>query len=139
MVRTKQVIKIVIITFIIMIILWGGITAFRYYSATVRGKTGAKEFIESKEHRIYSYEHFYELYATIKSKKVLYESQKESLKNAESASERERIRQNISGIRSSLSRAIEEYNADASKVETKGKFKSDDLPDKIKMSDITNE
>lgn len=122
--------------FLILIV---GIYLFRYGTASIRGIIGAKEKVESAEHRLYSYEHFYDLYGTIKAKETLYESQKDALKNAETQSERARIRQNIYGIKASLRRAIEEYNADAAKIETKGKFKADDLPFKIKINDIINE
>ena len=117
---------------IILFLLFGGL-AYRYFTAEIRGKVDAKEHVESGDHRIYSYELFYDMYGNIKSYQTALEAQKENLEYAESSSERSRIRSNISGIKSQLRRAIEEYNAEASKVKTVGKFRSDDLPQKIKF------
>lgn len=130
--KTKHLILIAIGVIVLMVAPW----AIKYYTAEIRGKIDAKEKIESAEHRLYSYEYFYDKYGSIQSYKTTLESQYEVLESAESKKERARIRSNIAGIKSQLRRSIEEYNAEANKIKTKGKFREDDLPVEIEMENI---
>jgi hypothetical protein len=125
--KTKHVIIAVVAIVAFIVAIW----AFRYYTAEIRGKIQAKERVESGSHRLYSYEFFYDLYASIQSYETALKAQRERLETAETASERARIRSNIAGIKAQKRRAIERYNANAQKVETKAKFKADDLPTRI--------
>lgn len=130
--------KKIFIGIVVLVIMIVSPWAFKYYTAEIRGKINAKEKIESAEHRLYSYEKFYDMYASIKSYVTALESQKENLKFAETSSERQRIRSNISGIKSQLRRAIEEYNSESRKIKTIGKFKADDLPYKLEYENFIN-
>jgi len=122
--KTSHKILLILTIPALIIITWG----YRYYTAEIRGRIDAKEQIESSDHRIYSYEYFYNMYGTIQSYETAIEEQEDLLEYAETVSERQRIRQNLAGIRSQRRRAIEQYNARASMIETRGKFLADDLP-----------
>lgn len=126
--KTKN---IVLLSVVILIGLIAASYTYRYYTAELRGKVSAKERIESANHRLYSYEYFYDLKASIDAYDAALDAQKEVLKSAETTSERSRIRSNIAGIKAQKQRAIEKYNNDAKKVKTRGKFRSDDLPYQI--------
>lgn len=118
---------------ILLVLILGafGSWAWRYYTAETKGKVEAKEKTESGNYRIYSYDHFYDMYQQVQSYDKKIEIHKKQLEKATSEDERRRIRQNLTGLRSQRSDLIQQYNADARKEKTKGKFQPDDLPRKI--------
>lgn len=129
--RTKHWILIISGIILLLFAPW----IIKYYTAEIRGKIDAKDKIESSEHRIYSYEYFHDMYGAIQSYETKIKAQKERLKHSETKEERARIRSNIAGLKSQKRSAIEEYNAEARKVKTKGKFRSDDLPKHIEYEE----
>jgi hypothetical protein len=125
--KAKHVLLVVFSIVLLGLGSWG----IRYLMAPIKGKVEAREHIESSDHRLYSYEHFYDMYAQIRSYETALSAQQEALEYAETSAERQRIRANIAGIKAQRRRSIEKYNADAKKVKTRGKFKADDLPYQI--------
>jgi hypothetical protein len=130
--NTKKIVLFSILGLVVII----GILFFsfgvRWITAPIEGRVGAREKVESAEHRLYAYEHFYNMYADIKAYDAQIEAQKALLKDLEKGSEHyNKINQNIAGIISQRARVVQEYNADARKVKTRAKFKADDLPYQI--------
>ncbi|MFW6246904.1 MAG: hypothetical protein ACOC22_01875 [bacterium] len=105
----------------------------RYTLAPIKGKVEQRETVESGDFRMYSYEHFHNLFGVIQANQTELETQEYLLKEAESQNERERIRSNIAGIRSQMRRNVERYNSDARQIKTRGKFRDDDLPYEIEL------
>lgn len=108
-----------------------GSWAYRWYTAPIKGKIEKREKTESADYRIYSYDHFYDLYHKVESYDKEIKNQKDLLEQTEDPKEKRRIRRNITGLKSQRSRAIEKYNSDARKEKTKGKFQPKDLPKRI--------
>lgn len=126
-----------IFLFIITIsIIVGGTWTYKWFTAPIRGKIEKREKIQGRDFRIYSYDHFYDLYSSYQSYKDALRAQLNVLESAEDSSEKRRIRQNIAGIKSQMARVREEYNNDSRKQETVGKFKSWDLPEKLSIYNV---
>lgn len=119
---------IAVIVFLLMATAGGWV--WRWYTAPIKGKIDAREHIESKDHRLYGYEHFYDLHAAYKATKGKLENQKEMLPHVDGIQET-RTRQNIAAIKSQLAKIRSEYNEDSKKTKTLGKFKSWDLPKRL--------
>jgi len=109
----------------------GGVWAFRYFTAPISGRVEAQVTIQSGANRIQAYNHFFDLYAAIKSYDALIKAQEDELASTTSTDEQERIRANIAGIRGQKARAIQQYNADAKKSYTIGQFRDWQLPYQI--------
>ena len=105
--------------------------AWRYYTAPVRGQIEQREEVQSGDYRLYSYEHFYNLYAEVLAYEDQIRNQREMLETVE-GDEAARYRQNINALKNQRASAIREYNADARK-ETRGQFRDDDLPYQISI------
>lgn len=115
----------------VLLLLIGGIWAFRYFTAPVRGIVGAYEQIQSGAMRISSYNYFFNLYASIQSYDISLAALQEQLGQVTSVSERERILATIAGLKGQKARAIAQYNADARKEYTIGQFRDVNLPYQI--------
>lgn len=125
---TTKIVLWIVAIFIAMAAIGYGI---RWVTAPIEGRVGMRENVESAEFRQFSYEHFYNQQATIRSYEDALMAQYDLLGTAESQSERRRVRANIAGIKAQRARAIERYNADARKEKTQGKFRANDLPYQI--------
>lgn len=123
--------------FVCFIALIFGSWAWKYYTASIKGKVNAEVQIESAESRIQWYNHFHDLCSVVQSNKESLRVQKMLLESSESNDERIRIRANIGGIQAQIARNVNRYNADASKNYTAARFKDSDLPFKLSVSGET--
>ena len=104
---------------------------WRYYTAEPRGIANAEHRIESAPSRITSYNHYFDLCASIQGYNGQLAAQQEQLDASELTDDRSRIRANIAGLKGQRSRAVAQYNADARKAYTSARFLGDDLPKHI--------
>ena len=82
--------------------------------------------VNSAQNQIYSYEYFFNMYATI-------EGSANSIKYLDP--EKDRIE--INGIKMNLSKWISDYNANSLKVESRARFKDgNQLPDQLSLKDF---
>lgn len=109
---------------------------WQWFTAPFKGKLEKRKEVQSGDFRKYSYEHFYDMYAQIKSYNQQIKAQKQNLKNTQDKERKQKIRQNIVGLQSQRSRLIQQYNADARKTKTSGQFRSNDLPRKIDPEEL---
>lgn len=125
-----------ILTFLVlMALVIGGTWTYKWFTAPIRGKIEMREQIQNKDHRRYSYEHFYDLYASYESYKDSLRAQKQVLETADGNHEN-RVRQNIAALKSQMARVREEYNADSRKTKTAGQFKAWDLPKRLEPYEV---
>lgn len=120
--------KVFLVVMAVVIVLIGGGWAFRYFTAPIEGRVTAQEQIQSAPMMITAYNHFYDLYAAIKSYDPMIQAQKDILAQTTSETDRSRILINIAGITAQKARSIQQYNADAQKEYTIGQFKDKSLP-----------
>ena len=99
-----------------------------YFLAAPAGKVGAEIQIESAEHRIAAYNHFFNLCAGIRSAEAALEAQFIQLNLTDDGFHKIRIQTNITGLLSHRAQKIEEYNANARKSYTEAQFRDSDLP-----------
>jgi len=119
----------IIIFLVIFLVLFGGIMAFRYFTAEIRGIVPAEERIQSADFRIYSYEYFYNQLATINAEEANYDAQYERLQTLTTESdEYNRVQRNLAAIKAHIERLKRQYNADSKKEGTRGQFRATDLP-----------
>lgn len=105
--------------------------AWRYYTASVEGKVGASEQIQSAPHRIAAYNHFFDLCAGVRADEVSLDAQTIQLQATTDAFQRTRVQTNITGLIGHRASLIEEYNANARKDYTEAAFRDSDLPFQI--------
>lgn len=111
--------------------------AIQWYTAPFRGELSKREKIEaSGEWKIAKYNHFFDLCAAIKGNYKALKAQEELLEQTTDTKEKQRIRQNIAGIKIQLHRDIEQYNADVEKEYTAGQMRDSGLPYKISMAKL---
>ena len=127
----------VIAFFVCMVLLVFGGWAFKYFTAPIKGTVDAEVQIESAESRISNYNHFYDLCSQVQSMKQSIQNQKELLEYSDDEN-RQRVLANIAGMKSQLSRYVNQYNADASKSYTAARFRSATLPYKLYIDGTTN-
>ena len=99
-----------------------------YFLAAPAGKVGAEIQIESAEHRITAYNHFFNLCAGVRSTEAALEAQSTQLELTNDGFQKIRIQTNITGLLSHRAQKIEEYNANARKVYTEAQFRDSNLP-----------
>lgn len=107
--------------------------AFRYYTAEIRGQVGAEEDIQSAAYRVYSYDHFFKMYADIQAFDDQIRNQEELIAELSDEEEIQRYRKNINALRNRKASVVREYNADARREETAGQFRDDGLPYQIEL------
>lgn len=121
-----------IAAFILLILVIGAMFLFSFgwfsqSTADFRGRVGVAEKTKANANfRIASYDHFYDLCASVQSK----ESTIQALK-AEAPSDAARASQVQGAITANLiqrNASINQYNADARKAGTSGQFRASDLP-----------
>ena len=106
-----------------------------YFLAAPAGKVGAEIQIESAEHRIVAYNHFFNLCAGVRSTEAALEAQFIQLNLTDDGFQKIRIQTNITGLLSHRSQKIEEYNANARKNYTEAQFRDSDLPYQLPTKD----
>jgi hypothetical protein len=106
--------------------------AIQWGTADIRGKLNAREQIHANgSYRIDAYEHFFNLCASVQTNEQNLDAQYDELNAAQDVGDKEnveRIQANISGLRSAIADAVNQYNADANKSYTVGQFRSSSLP-----------
>lgn len=105
-----------------------GVFVIQWGTAPVRGKLSAREQIQSGSNRIVSYNHFFDLCASIQATEAVLSASLDELKSTSNADDKERVRTNITGLRAQRARSIAQYNVDARKNYTIGQFRSSSLP-----------
>lgn len=106
----------------------GGISfGIRWAMAGPSGKLQARQAILGGANRITSYNHFFDLCASVQGLEGQRDSQLAELPKAR-GDDRDRILTNIAGIEGARAQAIAQYNADARKDYTIGQFRASALP-----------
>lgn len=127
--------KWLVLSILGVFILVGFSWLWRYGTAAIEGRVGAREQIQSKETIIGAYTHFFDLKAAIDALTPAIEAQQEQLGLVSSTESKERILANIAGMKAQRARLIAQYNADAQKGYTIGQFKDWSLPNHIDGGD----
>ena len=109
-------------------LLVGGTMLLRYYMAGLSGRLTANEQIQSGQHRVVAYNHFFDLCAGVRTNEQSLEAQTDLLDNNLDSLQKIRIQTNISGLIGNRASLIEEYNANARKDYTEGQFRDSNLP-----------
>lgn len=128
---TGKIVLIVVGSILLILALSAGIWGFRYATAGVRGQIEAREEIQSADYRIYSYDHFYNLYANVQSYEDQIRNQRNLMETLEDEEEIARYRQNVNALMNQRASVVRQYNADVRKEGTRGQFLADDLPRQI--------
>lgn len=113
-----------------------GVNLWRYHMAPFFGMVDAEVQIESGANRRYTYDHFFNLCAAVRSTEAKIDEQRTLLASAPEANQA-MIYTNIAGLTSARANYIEEYNADANKAYTSARFLSDQLPRQLDHSSYT--
>jgi hypothetical protein len=100
---------------------------YQWVAAPFVGELEQRQKVQSGEFRMYSYEHFYDLCASIQRKQRTLMAQEEL--------DNDRAEQNAAALKGQIQNDISKYNADARKEETMGQFKANDLPEHINYSE----
>lgn len=109
---------------------WG----WRYYTASIEGRVGASEKIQSAPNRISAYDHFFNLCAGIRADEVSLDAQNDLLQVTSDTFQRTRVQTNIVGLIGHRASLIEEYNANARKDYTVGQFRDSNLPYQLQVN-----
>jgi len=111
-----------------------GVGFFKRSTADFRGETEQIERVQADpNYRIAAYEHFYDLCASVQTKEATAVALHEELKSGPSDSRREQINATLTALTSSRAAAINQYNADARKADTKANFLASDLPYQLSL------
>jgi hypothetical protein len=121
----------VILGFIALLILISVATGtFRYVMAPFFGAIEQQIEIESGASRTYNYNWFFNKCSAIQSKELTLQHLMQELNPTEMQTT------NISGLMASRNADITEYNARASAIDTQGRFRSDNLPERIPLGNF---
>lgn len=123
--------KIILFVVVVGVLLAVGSYGYKYVMAPVAGKANAEWKIESADSRIAGYEKFFDQCAAIQGYESAIQVQQDGLLAATTPEDKSRIQTVIAGIKAQRSRAIAQYNADARKTYTSGRFKDAGLPQQI--------
>lgn len=123
--------KIILFVVVVGVLLAVGSYGYKYVMAPVAGKANAEWKIESADSRIAGYEKFFDQCAAIQGYESAIQVQQDGLLAASTPEDKSRIQTVIAGIKAQRSRAIAQYNADARKTYTSGRFKDAGLPQQI--------
>lgn len=121
---------------VVLVLLQIALLTWRYYTADIRGKVGAEVKITGADRRLYNYEHFFNLCATIQGHEYTLYVHRETLSTLE-GKEAERTRTVIASIAAERGRQIAQYNADAQKHYTMARFKDEQLPPQLSVHQTT--
>jgi hypothetical protein len=105
--------------------------AWKYFMAPVAGKAEAEWQQESGANRTAQYDKFFDLCAAIQGYESTIRIQSEALKTATAPEDRSRLTTVVAGVRAQRGRAIAQYNADARKSYTQGRFLDGSLPTQL--------
>jgi hypothetical protein len=109
----------------------GASYAWKYFMAPIAGKADAEWQQESGVNRTAQYDHYFDLCASIQGYEATVKAQQGALLTATEPSDRSRIQTVIAAVRAQRGRAIAQYNVDARKAYTKGRFLDGSLPTQL--------
>lgn len=128
-------IGVLLVVFFLTVVFWGFGTGFKYFTAEPSGIAEKERQVQSAEFRIHSYEHFYDMKAHIEGLEAKYIAQNKKLeKQKEGTEEYNRTMTNIAALEGLIIETKAKYNADARKEETRGQFRSSELPYQYDLS-----
>lgn len=104
---------------------------WKYFMAPVAGKADAEWQQESGVNRTAKYDHYFDLCASIQGYEATIRAQTVALTQTADPADHSRISTVLGAVRSQRGRAIAQYNADARKAYTSGRFLDDSLPKQI--------
>lgn len=114
-----------------IVLVVGGGWAYRYFTAPIEGALEQRETVQSGGSRIYNYNRFFSLCASVQSFEDQIDSQEQLLENTSDEDHLSMIRRNISGLNAQRQNTIATYNSEARAIETGGQFRDDGLPESI--------
>lgn len=128
-----------VVTVLVLSLMWTfGWGWFARTTAEPRGLQAQRELVEADgDYRIAAYEHFFDLCAAVQSRESTIEQLEAELPGAEPR-RAEQIRTTLTALRSSRASAVHEYNADARKAATEGKFRDLGLPSRLELQKETS-
>lgn len=129
--ETGKIVLYAILGFLGIAVLVVGSWWIRYATAEVRGRIEAREQIQSADYRIFSYDHFFNLYADVQAFEDQIRNQRAIVADLSEEEEIARYRRNINALLNQRASVIRQYNADARKEGTRGQFRADQLPYQI--------
>lgn len=104
---------------------------FERGTANFRGKTGEINQVNSGNYRIAAYDSFYNQCAGIQTDEQRVKNTMDELAATTDTDRKAQLQANLDAQRNQLATDINQYNADARKHDTKGNFRSSDLPYQI--------
>lgn len=110
-----------------VVLLFAGVTGFRYITADARGAVDAHEKIKSGDNRIAEYDRFFDLCSAA----LTTQDQIDNLEEEKETAEEPRLSQltsSITALKGKLSENVNDYNSAASRDYTSGQFRDSDLP-----------
>lgn len=115
---------------------WGW---FQRETADFRGQTAQQEQVfADPDYRIASYDSFYDKCATVMSREAQIENLEEELASGPSPDRERIIRTTLTALNNARDEAIQEYNADARKTDTRANFRASDLPHQLDPNEETS-
>lgn len=126
-----KIILYTIASMLILLFIVFAITGFRSATADLFGRVEQEVYTKSAPYRIFSYDHFYNLYADVQAYEDQIENQQVLLELATKEEQKYKYLQNINALRNQRDRTIRQYNADVRKEGTRGQFKANDLPTEL--------
>ncbi len=130
--RSSDVAKVVGITIAVLIVAWLIIAAFwglGVATAGLYGRGEAHKQIQSADFRLAAYNHFFNLYASIKSLEGKIDELTAQLEQFEPGTrDYSYTLSALTGVKGLRHEAIQQYNADAAKDYTIGQFRAVGLP-----------
>lgn len=105
--------------------------AWKYFMAPVAGKAQAEWQQESGANRVAQYDHYFDLCASIQGYEATIRAQTLALTQTADPTDHSRISTVLGAVRAQRGRAIAQYNADARKVYTSGRFIDPTLPKQL--------
>ncbi|MFG2243756.1 hypothetical protein [Spirillospora sp. NPDC048823] len=127
-------IVVVLILSIMYVFGWG---FFSSTTAPWRGAAEQRERIEgSGDYRIAAYDHFFDLCAQVQSDEASIRNLRRELKSEPKPTDQRvlQINASITALQNNRAENINQYNADAAKKHTEGRFRSSGLPYRLSLS-----
>lgn len=132
-----KVAGVTVLVFAFGIALLAGIFSLRVATAGLVGRGNAHIEIQSANHRIPTYNHFFDLCASVQNAESTIDAQTVALDQIDASDtfNKGRIQQVIAVARSVRANGINQYNADAAKDYTEAMFLDSDLPYRLSLTD----
>ena len=144
-------VKAVLLTIGVLLGLWLLVAAFFGLSVATAGLFGRGQQIiqvNSAENRTFQYNHFFDLYGTVKTQTSQYRQALTAYKQYQTnhkgdssyavTTEEARLGSVALGLQALCTENINQYNADAQKVVTGALFKDNNLPERLPDGAVTN-